>query len=248
MRIRQTVHLAGVGAALLLAASCAAWAPGTDSDGVRADREARRATEWKVKEIFKALGVQSGRNIADVGSGDGFLTVRLAPAVGPAGRIFAVDIDDGALRELKKRLKETGTTNVEVVRGGESDPHLAPASLDGVVILRAYHEFSHYREMLAAIRAALRPGGRLVVLDVEPASSDDRDRDRQFARHVLSHAIVEGELTEAGFHVTTSLPSFASLNGGETAWLIAAERPLPSQAESAQAPHCDREAPRSRKM
>ncbi len=210
-------------------------APGgvTDASAVRAEREARREVEWKVPEIFQALGVRQGSRVADIGSGEGFLTLRLASAVGPEGKVFAVDIDDRALGELRKRIEETGSTNIEVVRGGEADPLLAPASLDGAVILRAYHEFPRYREMLAAIRVALRPGGRLVIVDVEPAGADaGQSRERQFSQHVLAHGIAQAEVIEAGFRVILSLPSFVRLNDRETVWLVgatASAKPLPSR-------------------
>jgi ubiquinone/menaquinone biosynthesis C-methylase UbiE len=187
----------------------------------RESREARRATEWKVPEIFQALAVHGGSRIADIGAGDGFLALRLAPAVGPQGRVFAVDIDEQALERLRTRLAAAGAENVEVVKSTETDPLLAPASLDGAVVLRAYHEFTRYREMLAHIRAALKPGGRLVILDVEPAASD-AGRERQFAQHVLARTLAEGDLKEAGFWILRSSPSFARLNNGETVWLIAA--------------------------
>jgi precorrin-6B methylase 2 len=197
--------------------------------GARAARDARESTrdvEWKVPEIFDALGVRDGGSIADIGSGDGFLTIPLASAVGPAGKIFAVDIDDAALGRLKKRIEETGTKNVEIIRGTEADPLLGPASLDGAVILRAYHEFSRHREMLLRIQAALRPGGRLVVADVAPATRDsETSRKSQVSRHVLAHSIAANDLVEAGFRLVLSLPSFARLDNGETVWLIAAERP-----------------------
>lgn len=196
-----------------------AWA---EKDPALDARDARRAEEWKIREMFRALDVRSGSRIADIGCGDGFLTVPLAAAVAPEGRVFAVDTDDGALAKLRRRIEGSGI--VEVVRGDAADPRLAPASLDAAVILRAYHEFSSYREMLAATRAALKPGGRLVIADVAPGGAN-LDRSTQVARHVLASGIVENELVQAGFRIIRSEPSFARLNSGETAWLIAAQRP-----------------------
>ena len=230
-KVGRILPLIRIGMAFSLAVPGIGWAQvsgaGTDADAVRAAREARREVEWKVPEIFQALGVRSGSRIADIGSGEGFLTLRLASAVGPEGKVFAVDIDDQALGKLRKRLEGTGTKNVEVVRGSEADPLLPAASLDGAVILRAYHEFSRFREMLAGIRTALRPGGRLVILDVAPAGTDAGwNREQQFSRHVLACSIAESEVVEAGFRVVLSRLSFARLNDRETAWLVAAERPV----------------------
>ncbi len=199
--------------------------PALSADVARDAREATREVEWKVPEIFEALSLRGGHRIADIGSGDGFLTVRLASAVGPTGKIVAVDVDVRALDRLKERVKETHTTNVEIIRGTDADPLLAPTSLDGAVILRAYHEFSQHQEMLSKIRAALRPGGRLVIADVGTADDGDRSRESQVSRHVLSHRIAASDLVEAGFRLVFTSPLFAHLNNGETVWLIAAERP-----------------------
>ncbi len=184
----------------------------------------RRQTEWKVTEIFRKLAVHPGANIADIGSGDGFLTIPLAEAVTPAGKVFAVDVNPRVLEQLKTRVRDHHLGNVEAIQGTDTDPLLAPDSLDSVVVLRAYHEFTYYREMLAHVRAALRPGGRLVVADVGPAVNGS-SREEQVGRHVLASRLVERELAEAGFHVIESVDPFADLSNGERVWLIAAERP-----------------------
>ena len=85
--------------------------------------EARRE-EWQVDQILNAMGVRSGMTVADVGAGDGFFTSRLSRAVGPDGRVFAVDIDEGALTRLRKRLEDEAIRNVFVVKGTPTDPRL----------------------------------------------------------------------------------------------------------------------------
>src|SRR5688572_32673837 len=77
----------------------------------REAEEARREAWQKVDQIFAAMGVQSGATVADVGAGDGFFTSRLARAVGPAGRVFAIDVDEAALARLRKRLEDEGIQN-----------------------------------------------------------------------------------------------------------------------------------------
>jgi ubiquinone/menaquinone biosynthesis C-methylase UbiE len=198
----------------------------SDRDAARDAWELRREAKWKVSEIFEALGLRSGQSTADIGCGDGFLTIRLAAAIGPAGKVFAVDIDDRALERLRKRLEKAGTKNVEVIKGEDADPLLGPASLASAVILRAYHEFSRHREMLTKIRAALRPGGRLGVADAGPADAGrGESRESQISRHVVAHSIVAKELTEAGYRVVLSRPDFVRLDNGQIVWLLAAERP-----------------------
>jgi len=191
-----------------------------------------REVEWKVPQIFQALAVREGQTIADIGCGDGFLTTRLAAAVGPQGKVLAVDIDQSALNRLRSRLEDAGMKNVEITRSTASDPMLAPESLDGAVVLRAYHEFSHYREMLAKIRTALRPGARLVIADVGPDREEGASRESQCSRHVLAHGIAAQEMAEAGFRLVLSEPRFARLGNGETVWLLAGEHAAPQPGKT----------------
>jgi ubiquinone/menaquinone biosynthesis C-methylase UbiE len=185
-----------------------------------------RAAQWKVPEIFKALGLAEGQCIADIGCGDGFLSLRLAAVVAPHGRVFAVDISAHALEQLKRRAAEAQLQNIEIIKGTESDPRLGSATLDGAVVLRAYHEFTHHQEMLGKIFTALRPGARIVITDVAPASARAREgRAAQVSRHVLSLRMVERDLIDAGFRVVLSVPEFTRINQSEIVWLVAAERP-----------------------
>jgi ubiquinone/menaquinone biosynthesis C-methylase UbiE len=221
--LRLVMMLSGMGLAIGLT-QVVVWAAAPEMDAARTAREAKRAEQWKVPEILRALGIQHGSRVADIGCGDGFLTFRLASAVGAEGRVSAVDIDDRALRSLRERVEDSGARNVEVIKGEEADPRLAPLSLDAAVILRAYHEFGSYREVLAAVRAALRPGGRLVIADLAPADAGlEGNRERQVSRHVLAPDIVEGDLVEAGFRIVLRVPKFAQVDGHEIVWLIAAE-------------------------
>ena len=117
--------------------------------------------EWqKVPEILAALGAAPGQRIADVAAGKGYLTKPLASAVGKTGRVYAVEIGAEELAALRTLSQQEGFTNIEVIAGSESDPHL-PANLDGVVILNSYHELSDYKSTLAGIKRALRPGGAI---------------------------------------------------------------------------------------
>src|SRR5260221_190867 len=107
---------------------------------IHAQTEEMRETWQRVRDLFAAAGVHAGGKMADVGSGDGFLTVRLSPAVGTTGKVYAVDIDPTAAERLRLRLANARMTNVEVVVGAEDDPHLPVGTLDGVLIVNAYHE------------------------------------------------------------------------------------------------------------
>lgn len=146
----------------------------------------RRREQWQnVEGIFAEMGVRPGASVADIGAGDGFFTSRLARAVGPDGRVFAVDIDDAAIARLRKRLQEEDIENVTIVKGALDDPKLPEATLDAALIVNAYHELEQHQLILAALRRALKPDGRLVI--VEPVTPSRRGRPR--ADEVRSHEI-----------------------------------------------------------
>ena len=215
------------------------------SASMRQQESAREAWQ-KVGEILAAMRIGSGSVVADVGAGDGFLTARLARAVGPAGQVFAVDADDRAIERLRARVEQEALTNVTVVKGDAHDPHLDAASLDAVVIVNAYHEMVDHQAMLRRLRAALKPGGRLVI--VEPIADKlllDA-RERQTNVHEIAARFVEQEARDAGFRIETLHDPFIRRPGSDVAeWLIAAApttnamtmetRPAPSAEEAAAA-------------
>jgi predicted methyltransferase len=184
----------------------------------RGDESARE--EWqKVDAVFAAMGMRPGATVADVGAGDGFFTARLSKAAGPDGRVYAVDVSAGALGRLRRRLEREGLTNVTVVEGTPADPGLPDCSLDAVLIVNAYHEMREHQPMLAGIRRALKPGGRLVI--IEPVSDDRRghSRDAQTRNHEIAPAFVERDAREAGFTVVDLQDPFTHRRD-DTEWLM----------------------------
>jgi SAM-dependent methyltransferase len=124
-----------------------------------------REQEEKPGLALEALGDLTGAAVADIGAGTGYFTVRLAARVGPAGRVYANDLQPEMLRMLDARLQRERIANVTLVQGAIDDPRLPPASLDLVLMVDVYHELSEPQKMLRAIRAALKPAGRLVLLE-----------------------------------------------------------------------------------
>ncbi len=114
---------------------------------------------------MKSLRLRPGQVVCDLGAGSGYLTVRLARAVGADGRVKAVDVQPEMLALLKERLGRENLHNVDLVLGTEKDPRLAPASVDLVLMVDVYHEFAFPHEMMRHIAAALRPGGRVVFVE-----------------------------------------------------------------------------------
>ena len=124
-----------------------------------------REKEEHPKKLVAALELKSGDVVADIGAGTGYFTFRLAPLVGPKGRILAVDIQPEMLDIIRERAKKAGAENVEPVLGTISDPKLPEQGVDLALFVDVYHEFSHPHEMMTAIRRSLKPGGRVVLVE-----------------------------------------------------------------------------------
>lgn len=207
-------------AAMLFAPAFALAQAPVVSESVR-QHEAAREARQRVADIFDAMKVRPGAVVADVGAGGGFLTVRLARAVGGTGRVMAVDIDAQVLEQLRGRIDREALSNVEVIAGDEADPHLGAATLDAAVIVNAYHEMRAYEQMLARLREALKPDGRLVI--VEPISEKRRHatRDALVNAHEIALPLVEDDVRRAGFRVARTEDPFTS-GAPDTMWLLVA--------------------------
>ena len=203
------------------ASPCYAQAPGRSASPSSATAPQR--AEWqRLPDIMTALGATEGRRIADIGAGRGELTREIAARVGKSGRAYAVEISEDALRALGELAARDSLGNIEVVTGTETDPRLSADSIDGAVVLNTYHELTRHAEMLAAIRAALRPGGVLVLVD-NSALNADEPRQAQVSRHGITPALVEAEVREAGFEIVERTDDF--IVKPYPIWMLVARRP-----------------------
>lgn len=124
-----------------------------------------REVEENSALLLASLKLQPGDAVADIGAGTGYYTRRLAKLVGEKGTVYAVDIQPEMLELLTNKLAQAGVTNVKPVLGTLTDPKLPRASVDAILMVDVYHEFSHPYEMAAAMVEALRPGGRLIFVE-----------------------------------------------------------------------------------
>ena len=154
-----------------------------------------REVEEEPDKALDALGSLAGLTVADVGAGSGYFTVRLASRVGPGGRVFANDLQSEMLKMLTARLARERVTNVTLVQGAVDDPKLPSSSVDLAIMVDVYHEFSEPQEMLRGLRAALKPGGRLVLLEYR---KEDPQVPIRF-EHKMSVAEARLELEAEGF-------------------------------------------------
>lgn len=136
-----------------------------------------RGSEWdpgqlaRARGFFLSLGVRPGDAVADVGAGQGDTALLLADLVGATGRVYATEIDEVALRTIRRRAADRGLENVVAVRGAIDDPGLPTGALDLILVAHSYHEFSHPYEMTAGLVRALKPGGRLVLIEARRESA-----------------------------------------------------------------------------
>ncbi|MBI4890042.1 MAG: methyltransferase domain-containing protein [Acidobacteria bacterium] len=164
-----------------------------------------RESEEQPQLAVRLLQLQPGMRVADVGAGSGYYTELLSRAVGASGAVLATDIQPAMLRLIDKRVKDKALTNVQTILASDSDPRLPANSLDLILLVDVYHEFSQPQAMLRRLRAALKPSGRLVLLEF-------RKEDPQVPirpEHKMSVADVRTELEAEGlrFHqVLNDLP------------------------------------------
>jgi SAM-dependent methyltransferase len=124
-----------------------------------------REEEEQPEKLLTALKLQPGDVVADIGAGTGFFTFRMARRVGPKGLVYAVDIQREMLDIIGRRMRQGGFRNLRPVLGTITDPKLPPDSVDLMLLVDVYHEFSHPWEMTRAMVRALKPGGRLVLVE-----------------------------------------------------------------------------------
>jgi SAM-dependent methyltransferase len=125
---------------------------------------------WQMPDaVMDAVGIADGSHVADIGAGGGWFTVRLARRVGPNGLVYAQDVQGQMLEAIRRRIDREGLRNVRTVRGDAADPRLPPASVEAVLIVDAYYELTNRTAWLRRLAAALKPGGRVGVLDFNKA-------------------------------------------------------------------------------
>lgn len=184
----------------------------------------QRETWQRTDAILTALDVTTGSKVADLGASDGYMSVKLARFVGRSGKVFAVDIDKAALGELRWRAEGARLSQIEVIVGEFDNPRLPPNSLDAALIVNSYHEMSEPRAILKHVFAALKPGGRLVLVEPFAESTRTLPRTEQEKKHEIAPEIVAEDLRQAGFEVTIRDDDFIK-NQNERQSLIVGRKP-----------------------
>jgi SAM-dependent methyltransferase len=156
-----------------------------------------RESEENPEGAIDAIGIKPGMVVADVGAGTGYMSLRLARRVGPSGKVYSEDVQPEMLRRLRQNAAEAGLNNIQTVLGGEADPKLPPDTLDLILLVDVYHEFSQPQKMLRKMREALKRDGRLVLLEYRKEDPSIPIR----PEHKMSVQEVKLEVEAEGFHL-----------------------------------------------
>ena len=159
-----------------------------------------RIREEMPDDVVANMGLESDQVVADIGAGSGYFSFRIADRV-PSGKVLAVDIQPEMLQLIERQKTDTGVANIEGVLGQIDNPNLAPNSIDAAIMVDAYHEFSHPFEMINGIYDALRPGGRIFLLEYR--GEDDSVPIRPL--HKMTEEQVVKEMSVFGLEWTETL-------------------------------------------
>ena len=170
--------------------------------------ERKRDAEYDEGRVLDVAGVKAGMTVGEVGAGNGYFTLKLADRVGPAGRIYANDIVEDFLAELRDRAKRQNLSNVETVLGTETDTRLPKGKLDMVFLVRSFHDLSEPVLIMERIAASLKPGGKAVVVEVEYEAPDGKSSRPQTRRQYLD---LVGRTRFTVEKIDKSLPNPSSL-------------------------------------
>jgi len=147
------------------------------------------------------LDLKPGMSVADVGAGTGYFSVRMSRKVGPTGRVYASDLQEPMLKRLARNAAREKIRNIETVLATESDPNLPLGMIDLILMVDVYHEFSQPQEMLRKLRASLKPGGRMVLLEYRKEDPTVPIR----PEHKMSVAEAKLEVEAEGFKLTQKI-------------------------------------------
>ena len=151
---------------------------------------ADRDQKLHVDRVMDLLDIVPGKVVAAVGADSGWFTVRVAARVGPMGQVYAEDINPDAIDYIKNRAAKENLANVHTILGEVTDTRLPRSSIDAVLILKTYHEFEHPILLMKRLRASLRPGAKIGIIDPNGNGTD----------YGLMPDIVEREMSQAGYH------------------------------------------------
>ena len=153
-----------------------------------------RDERLQINRVMDMLGIRPGKNVADIGAGSGWFTVRAARRVTASGTVYAVDINPEAIHYIDQRAKKEQLQNIKTILSTPDDPQLPPDSIDAVLLLKTYHEVAHPIVLLRNLNSSLKPGARIGIID----------RNGNGENHGVSNDVVVREAAQAGYELRDS--------------------------------------------
>jgi len=150
-----------------------------------------RENRLQINRVMDILSIQPGKTVADIGAGSGWFTVRAARRVGETGTVYAVDINPDAIRYVSNRAQKEQLNNIKAVLGKPDNPLLPANAVDSVLLLKTYHEVAEPVTLLRNLKASLRPGAKVGIIDRNGNGED----------HGVARDIVIREAQEAGYRL-----------------------------------------------
>ena len=196
LALMTVIASSGVAAGQLASRPAAEW--------IRTLESPERIASLRIDDVVARLAVKPGDVVADLGAGSGLFAFPLARAVAP-GRVYAVELDEGFLTHMRDKAKAEGVTNVVPLLGRPADPSLPARGVDVAFFHDVLHHVADRPAYLKSVVRYLEPGGRIAVIEFNPADSPHRDQPEL----VVSKEQATGWMSEAGFKVAEDIQLFA---------------------------------------
>ncbi|MDC6364679.1 MULTISPECIES: class I SAM-dependent methyltransferase [Flavobacteriaceae] len=184
--------------------------------------------QWmKTNLLLNKAGVEEGDKVADIGCHEGYLSIHLSKKVKGNGRVYAVDVRSDRLEELRINANKRNLRNIITILGDYDDPKLPERELDFVFIIDTYHEMEAYQKILRHVKDALKPGGKILILEKLKDRIRGKSRQEQVAAHSLSPGYVREELENAGFRILSQIENHGNWERetDKQMWVILAQKP-----------------------
>ena len=185
-----------------------------------------RDTWMPIEPLFELANIKEGSQVADIGCHEGYLSIHLANNVGANGKVYAVDVSEDRLDRLKEHLESRNLNNVAVIVGDYDNPKLPNETLDVVFIVDTYHEMTDYKVILNHVHKALKPNGKLVILEKLKSRVKNATRREQTNAHTLGPKYVKQEMKDANFSIVKQISDLGHWQNDEdkVMWLLVAKK------------------------